>query len=315
MATNFNLLFALMNNLSPDSMVTKSVWSNFSILFLQCTMDSLQIQISDGRQCHVVQKCCTSFKTSTIQCVDWLTLRDEPFVLHYKSSSVDVYRASDFVESRQISVPGMKDPWSLAACPHNNCLYISDREHIYRVDLSSSSVSKWSVGESPCGLSVTRNHHLLVTLPRTNRIREYTTHGDVRREINLDVSIDYPEHSIELSSGQFVVCHWGDTQHRVCTVDTSGRIVQSYGGPPGSSAGQLNGPRCLAVDKRGYVLVTDLFNNKVQILSPALTHLCDVTLPEHKLRGPCRLHLDEQRERLYVGEDRERRIHAFVFSM
>ena len=232
------------------------------------------------------------------------TLGDELFVIRQWSSSVDVYRASDFVESRQISVPGMKDPCSLAACPHNNCLYVSDYQLklIHRVDLSSSSVSKWSVDDSPRGLSVTRNHHLLVTLQSSKRIREYTTHGDVMREINLDVSIDDPQHSIELSSGQFVVCHWGATQHRVCTVDTSGRIVQSYGGPKGSSAGQLNWPSCLAVDKRGYVLVADRVNHKVQILSPALTHLCDVTLPEHKLSRPSCLHLDEQRGRLYVGE-------------
>jgi sugar lactone lactonase YvrE len=198
----------------------------------------------------------------------------------------------------------MKYPYSLAACPHNNCLYVSDAElkHIHRVDLSSSSVSKWSVDDSPFGLSVTRNHHLLVTLPRSKRIREYTTHGDVMREINLDVSIDRPRHSIELSSGQFVVCHVGATQHRVCTVDTSGRIVQSYGGLRGLSAGQLNSPFCLAVDKRGYVLVADWDNYKVQILSPALTHLCDVTLPGHGLSFPCSLHVDEQRGRLYVGE-------------
>ena len=166
--------------------------------------------------------------------------------------------------------------------------------------------------DSPEGLSVTRNHHLLVTLESSKRIREYTTHGDVTREINLDVSIDYPRHSIELSSGQFVVCHADSTQHRVCTVDTSGRIVQSYGGRKGSSAGQPNGPSCLAVDKRGYVLVADYYNQKVQILSPALTHLCDVTLPEHKLHWPCCLHLDEQRGRLYVGEVKGR---VFVLAM
>src|SRR5579864_2558390 len=84
------------------------------------------------------------------------TLGDELFVVRRGSSSVDVYRASDFVESRQITVPGMTYPWSLAACPHNNCLYVSDYgfKLIHRVDLSSSSVTKWSVYDSPRGLSV-----------------------------------------------------------------------------------------------------------------------------------------------------------------
>ena len=52
-------------------------------------------------------------------------------------------------------------------------------------------------------------------------------------------------------------------------------IVQSYGGPQGSSAGQLNMPCSLAVDIHGKVLVADWHNNKVQILTPALTYICD----------------------------------------
>ena len=224
-------------------------------------------------------------------------------------------QSTDFVKSGQISVSGMKDPRSLAACPHNNCLYISDDELklILRVDLSSSAVSKWSVDDSPLGLSVTRNHHLLVSLPSSNEIREYTTHGDMIRKINLDVSIDNPQHAIELPNGQIIMCHWGSTQSRVCTVDTSGRIVQSYGGPPGSSAGQLNGPHSLAIDWHDYVLVADWVNNKIQILSPALTHVCDVTLPLQKLSWPCHLHLDEPNRRLYVGEGWEGRL--FVLNM
>ena len=85
-------------------------------------------------------------------------------------------------------------------------------------------------------------------------------------------------------------------------MDTSGRIVQSYGGPPGSSAGQLNAPCCLTVNKRGYLLVADHINNKVRILSPALIHIGEVTFPEHKLSLPLGLHLDELSNRLYIGE-------------
>src|ERR1044072_8632259 len=50
----------------------------------------------------------------------------ELFVVRDESSTVDVYRTSDFVESRHVTVPGMKGPNSLVACPHYNCLYISD---------------------------------------------------------------------------------------------------------------------------------------------------------------------------------------------
>ena len=116
--------------------------------------------------------------------------------------------------------------------------------------------------------------------------------------------MDSAQHAIELPSGQFVVCHWGDAQHRVCVVDTDGCIVHSYGGPPGSSAGQLNGPYRLAVDTRGCVFVADNSNNRVQVLSPTLTRLGDVTTPGHQLKWPFALHLDELSGRLYVGDVR-----------
>jgi hypothetical protein len=236
------------------------------------------------------------------------SLAAELFVVRSLQSKVEVWDTHNFTLARHVTVPDMEYPQSLVACLHYNCLYISDyRPHcIHRVDLSNSSVTKWSVDGEPFGLSVTRNHHLLVALYSSKRIREYTTHGSVTREINLDVSIDYPWHAIELSSGQFVVCHGNvllRQQPRVCIVDTSGLIIQSYGGPRGSSTGQLSYPLCLAVDKRGCVLVADYFNHKIQILSPTLTHLGDVTLPsEHELRYPQRLHLDELNGRLYVGE-------------
>src|ERR1051325_10627085 len=137
------------------------------------------------------------------------SLADELFVVPHSQSQVQVWDTHNFTLARHVTVPGMKYPISLVACPHYNCLYISDGrpERIHRVELSNSSVTKWYVGGRPWGLSVTSNHHLLVALLGSKRIREYTTHGSVTREIKLDVSIDCPRHSIELSSGQFVVCH------------------------------------------------------------------------------------------------------------
>src|SRR5271163_980830 len=113
------------------------------------------------------------------------------------------------------------------------------------------------------GLSLTINHHLIVTLQNTKRISEYTTEGRLVREISLDDSIDWPCICVELSTGQFVVSHAGSTQHRVPIVDTSGCIIKSYGGPQGgSSAGQLNDPYDLAVDSSDNILVADQSSNK-----------------------------------------------------
>ena len=242
-------------------------------------------------------------------------LDTELFVCTWDSSErVAVYDLNTYNVTRHVTVSGMEVPWSLAACKQNNCLYIGDcgLACIHRVDLSDDTRSKWSVKAVPCGVSLTRAFNLLVTL-RSQSIEEYTTTGSLIRSITLDASIDNPLHAIELSSGQFVVCHWGSAQHRVCVVDTTGRIVHSYGGPPGSSTGQLNGPLSLAVDTRGYVFVADCNNNRVQLLSPTLTPLGDVTTPGHQLSGPYRLHLDELNGRLYVGESLSSRV--FVLSV
>jgi len=137
------------------------------------------------------------------------------------------------------------------------------------------------------------------------------------RTIRLDVSIDCPCHSIELSTGQFVVCHGciGDSLHRVCIVDTQGHIVRSYGRERGSAVGQLNYPCCLAVDTSDHVFVVDYINNKVRLFSPSLTHLGDVTLTGYQLSRPYRLHYDQHNERLYISEGTAGEGRLFIVSV
>jgi len=84
----------------------------------------------------------------------------------------------------------------------------------------------------------------------------------------------------------------------VCIVDTSGRIIQSYGGSYGKGVGHLDGPRQLAVDRHGNVLVTDRDNERIVFLSPSLIYLCHLNT-ERILTA---LHLDELTHRLYIGE-------------
>jgi len=88
----------------------------------------------------------------------------------------------------------------------------------------------------------------------------------------------------------------------VCILDTNGRIIQSYGGSHGSDVGQLNKPCNLVVNIHDNVLVADLGNNRVQLLSPTLTYLSDIVIPGHQLIDPYALHFDELNHRLYIGE-------------
>jgi len=154
------------------------------------------------------------------------------------------------------------------------------------------------------GLSVTNCYNVLATSIDTGRIQEFTTHGRLIKKIRLHSSIVKPIHCVELSTGNFVVSHIG-TRHRVCIVDTSGRIIQSYGGSPGSGVRQLDNPCHIAVDRNDNVLVDDILNTDLS--RPTLTYLGDIVIPGHQLNHPSVVHFDELNQRLYIGEWRGRR--------
>jgi len=79
---------------------------------------------------------------------------------------------------RRLTVPGLELSGSIAgiaACPHYNCLYVSDWDCVHRVELSgSNAVKKWSVARRPRGLSVNSEHNLIVTCCDGNKLQEYT---------------------------------------------------------------------------------------------------------------------------------------------
>jgi hypothetical protein len=164
-------------------------------------------------------------------------LNNELFVITDKhSQQVNVYESRDkFTLTRHIQVPDMKNPRSIAASDRHQCLYIGDTALPYVVhviDVRNSSYNKWSLSAEPYGVSVTSDNNVLVTLYRAKVLEEYTTDGALIRQIKLDDSIDGVHHSVQLSTGQFVVSHGYNnaTQPRVVIVDESGRVVKSYGG-------------------------------------------------------------------------------------
>ena len=175
-------------------------------------------------------------------------------------------------------------------------------EVIHKRKVHNSSYSKWSVNDEPWGLSLTRGSNVLVTLMDVGRIEEYTTHGSLIRQINLDVSIDRPRHSIELSTGQFVVCHQGKQQDRVCIVDTAGRIIHSYGGQRGQSDRKLDYPVNLTLDTDNNVLVADRDNKRLVLFSSSLTHISTLKSlsDDYQLNKPQCIYLDLTTSRLFV---------------
>ena len=240
----------------------------------------------------------------TIMTVGPVSLASELFLVRFTQSTIDVYDATNFSPMRRVTVPGLEYPWGMYACPRYSCLYVCDSttNRVHRIEQPTGPITTWSLTGQPAGVSVTANCDVLVTLCDTGKIQEFTTRGVLLREIVLDRGLDNPGHAVQLSSsgGRFVVSHAGSTQHRVCVVDTAGRIIHTYEGPPGSYTGQVYWPCTLAVDGNGYALVADYHNNKVRLLSPTLGHLGDVTISGHQLSAPSWLSIDEANGRLYI---------------
>ena len=94
------------------------------------------------------------------------SLGNEVFVLRMTSQQVVVYDASTFTLQRYITVPELGTcSRGLAPCAHYKCLYVSDPQHnsIHRAELSgSSAVKKWSVASISTGLSVNKEHNVVV---------------------------------------------------------------------------------------------------------------------------------------------------------
>jgi len=233
------------------------------------------------------------------------SLGDDVFVLRLRGSQVEVYDARTFALQRHIKIPGLVLPsYGLAASIRYDCLYASDwrNSHIHRVDLSdSSAVKQWSVASCPVGLSVNKEHNVVVACCGAHKLQEYTTHGTLVREISLQqVGVSSPFHAIQLSTGDYVV---SQDPSAVSVVGVDGQAVRSYDQSQASNVGPTKYPKSLAVTKNDNILVADHGNNRIVSLDSSLSSAYELVLPvDNAMQEPYGLFLDELRKRLYVGE-------------
>jgi len=222
-----------------------------------------------------------------------------------RCNQVEVYDAETFTLQRRLPVLGLGCSFGLAVCASNKCLYASDylNDHVHRVDLlGSNAVTKWSVGRRPVGLTVNSDKNVLVVIQDERKLQQFTTHGRQLQTIQLQLRIELPRQAIQLSSGQFVISHMGDTQHRVSLVDGKGAVVRSFGGTPGSDLTKMNMPEGLAVDEHGNILVADKLNSRLLVLDPTLTSAREMSVSvDGGLKDPLSLWY-KSRGRLYLGE-------------
>jgi len=147
---------------------------------------------------------------------------------------------------------------------------------------------------------VNKAHHVVVVCPGVYKIKEFST------ELTLPDDVITPLHAIQLTSGQFIVCHGyrGDAVNRVCTISADGQeIVRAYGGQRRSDTGQYDMPYRLAVDDNEFVFVVEVYNRRVTLSSPTLDFVRHVVTPDKLKWRPERLHLDVHKRRLYVADN------------
>ena len=239
--------------------------------------------------------------------VDGITsLGEELFVVRLNATQIDVYDINNVALRRRLTVPGPAAQSDLAACPINNCIYMSvySRNVVYRVDVSgNSSATTWYLSNYPYGLAVTRNGTVLVVLNLASTISEYTTNGILIREISLLPAIDHPLCVAQLPGGQLGVTNQG-AQNRYCVITSDGHVVKCYGGSPGSGDGQFSSPRGIAYDTLGRTYVTDYGNSRIVVLELDTLSASYLTINAgvNPLTGPFHLHVDKTFGRLYIGE-------------
>jgi len=235
------------------------------------------------------------------------SLAHEVYVLRRKvRDQVEVYDVINYRLQRRLTVPNIRGFNDMTSCEHYRCVYIADPSGkcIHRLDVQGA-VTQWAVNDEPWGLSVNTAHNVLVTCCYVRKIKEFSSHGDLLRELTLPDDVINPSHAIQTRNGEFIVCHgrYGDAVHRVCKISADGRhVIKSHGGQPGSDIGQYELPIHLAVDDNEFVFVADIGNRRVTLLSPTLDYRRQVVSPDDLKWGPWRLCLDIHR-RLYVTDN------------
>jgi len=248
------------------------------------------------------------------------SLADEVYVLRRKErDQVEVYDVINYRLQRRLTVPTDIGFTDMTSCEHYRCVYIADDDVdcIHRLDVQGA-FTRWAVKHIPRGISVNAAHNVLVTCLVERKIREFSSHGDLLRELRLPDDVIHPQHAIQTRNGEFIVCHGrgGDPVHRVCKISADGRhIIKSHGGQRGSGSGQYDGPSHLAVDDNEFVFVADYGNRRVTLLSPTLGYIRQVVSPDDLKWRLNRLCLDIHRRRLYVADREWGRGRVVVFSV
>jgi len=240
-------------------------------------------------------------------------LGNEFFVVQGKTwRGVDVYDSKTFTLKRFLPIPKSKELDTIVAC--QGYLYVSYREdsQLLRYDFVKNTyiLPLYIVSDNRIKvrskLSKSRSDNKLITsfpyvgnngITYQGEIKERNKDGGLMKQFNIDCDRQLVD-CIPLSDNYFLVIALRNIQKGVHIMDAMNRITHSYGGVPWSDCS----PSFMTIDANDNVLITDITNNRIEVLSPTLIHLGYIEVPGYKLNQPCVLHLDEVNRRLYIGE-------------
>ena len=230
----------------------------------------------------------------------------ELFVVTEESHDIDVYDIDTLDHRRKIRVEGLVAGCDMVA--HANVLYVSEYavRLIHRIQLSDETSSHWSVNGICLSMSINEKGNVVVSCWVPLKIIEYTPTGSCVREITVDAidgTIRGLQHAVQLDDDRFVICHkTASTHHRVGIIDSNGRMMKCYGRGEGSGIGQMDGSCHLAIDQNGFILAADCNNNRIIQLNASLEFIKEFIPGTAGLKKPRRMHLHENRRRLYIAE-------------
>jgi len=238
----------------------------------------------------------------TLSAVAIALFQGQLFVTRFPVAQLFVYDTAFFQLLQQITIPGIDNSLGSATSAIDNSLYIvTGFNCVKRVDLLATN----NVNTVECdlsafyyGLSVTSTGNILVV--NRNTISEYTPGGSLVRSVT---DSNYIWQAVEVKNGVWVFSRKGPV-HGIAMVSTNGTVIKSFGSTAGSGITQMNDPRSLVIDSHGYIIVADHGNNRILVVDPTFTVARQLLLPVNtSLQAPIALSLDQDKSRLYVGED------------
>jgi len=219
----------------------------------------------------------------------------------------DVYHIEDsaWLLERVFTVVG-QDLRDVTSCAKQQCLYVCDygAKAVLKLGLDGTKVCSWPVDEAPVGISIVPDTcNLLVTSDESNQLFKLDCKsGQPLPVIKLPEEVPSPRHAIQLDTGELLVSHGQHGSHRVCKISSGGDTVKdSYGDKVEPEMDKLGLPCEIAVDKDGFVFVTDCWNDRIVLLSPSLEFVREIKDFGACPRRLCLDHFHRLKLRLYVG--------------